>query len=94
MSDNKAYYQTSARAFWCACKVKRSMLNKKVTVTTRSFTSYINWTRLTSALLWLITQSLESIFRGSLKVSFMNTAFCFQGLTIVFLMYYNPSHAI
>ncbi len=49
-SDNKAYYQMSARAFWGTCEVKRSMIPKKMTVTTRSFTSYIHCTRQTSAL--------------------------------------------
>jgi len=39
---------------------------------------------LTSTLLLFITQSLEIIFRCSLKVSFMNTVFCFQGMIIIY----------
>ncbi len=65
---------------------ERSMFTKKMTVTTRSFTSYIHCTRLTSALLLLNTQSLETMFRCSLKVSFMNTVFCFQALPLTFLL--------
>ncbi len=38
-------------------------------------------------LLLLVNQSLETIFRCSLKIAFMNTVFCFQGITLAFVPY-------